>query len=88
MRTVRQLVMLMVCGCMSSNGLGQLKFVEGITNSLKYQDILCDSLPSSFDLLRGERSLIFQQDLVPMYNSKSTNEWITADHIDVFRLAC
>jgi len=61
----------MVWGCMSSNGLGQLKFVERTINILKYQDILCDGLLSSFDLLREEGSSIFQQDLAPVHNSKA-----------------
>ena len=82
-RTVKHPAMLMVWGCMSSEGLGQLEFVEGTINSLKYQDILRDGLLSSLDLLTKDGSPIFQQDLASAHNSKSTKEWLVAHSIDV-----
>ena len=82
-RTVKHPASVMVWGCMTSHGLGRLKFVEGIINSVKYQEILDDSLISSLHLITGEKSPIFQQDLAPPHNFKSTKEWLSARNIDV-----
>jgi len=75
----------MVWGCMSSNELGKLVFVEGNINSLRYQEILDESLNSSIAMLRRDGSPIFQQDLAPAHNSRSTKEWLSAHNIDVLQ---
>ena len=59
-QTINHHSMLMVWGCMSSNGLGKLVFVEGNINSLKYQEILDESLNFFIAMLRGDGSPIFQ----------------------------
>ena len=58
-------------------------FVEGNINSLKYQEILDESLNSFIAMLRGDGSPIFQQDLAPGHNSRSTKEWLSAHNIYV-----
>ena len=56
---------LMFWGCFSSSGTGQLCKVDGIMNSLKYQDIL-----------QRTGQWTFQQDNDPKHTSKSTKEWL------------
>ena len=62
---------IMVWGCMSSFGPGQLHQVEGIMNSAMYRDILRKHLlPSATSLFPATFPWIFQQDNYPKHTSK------------------
>ena len=67
---------LMFWGCFSSSGTGQLCKVDGIMNSLKYQDILQRTVMPSVKKLKLGRQWTFQQDNDPKHTSKSTKEWL------------
>jgi len=78
---VRHSVSIMICGCVTSHGLGQLKFVTGIINSLVYQEILQEILIPTLENFIDKTELIFQHDLSPVHNSNSTKEWLKNHHI-------
>ena len=62
-------------GCMSSAGVGELHFIDGIMDSNMYCHILKEKmLPSLHALGRGA---IFQQDNDPKHTSKFTTEFLT-----------
>lgn len=66
---------LMVWGCFSYYGLGELVFLEkNITmNKERYLELLCDYLPSSFGKCRGE---FFMQDGAPCHTAKDIKLWL------------
>jgi hypothetical protein len=77
----------MVWGCMGYEGLGKLIFVKEKINSLVYQDVLSKGLlPTIQENYLGEeylQEIIFQQDLAPPHNSKSTKNWLTEQKLNV-----
>ncbi len=60
----------MVWGCMSAAGTGELQFIEGTTNANMYCDILKQSIIPSLRRL-GHRA-VFQHDNDPKHTSKTT----------------
>ena len=73
----------MVWGYMSFNGLGKLIFIEGNVNSTKYQEILQEGLIPDLTGHLKNTNKIFQQDLAPGHNSKSSQTWFKKHKIDV-----
>jgi transposase len=77
----------MVWGCMGYNGLAKLVIVKNKINSIVYQGILTEGLiPSISNNFPNEDStdeIIFQQDLAPPHNSKSTKDWLNNQNINV-----
>ena len=66
---------LMVWGCFSGRGLGDLIILpknEKI-NQYNYFELLCDHLPSSFE---KSQATIFQQDGAPAHTAKSVTKWL------------
>ena len=59
----------MVWGCMSAKGVGQLEFIDGITNQYYYIDILKLNLRPSVVQLGLGTDYIFQQDNDPKHTS-------------------
>ncbi len=60
----------MVWGCMSAAGTGELQFIEGTMNANMYCDILKESMIPS--LRRLGRRAVFQHDNNPKHTSKTT----------------
>ncbi|KAK3536400.1 hypothetical protein QTP86_008888 [Hemibagrus guttatus] len=60
----------MVWGCMSAAGTGELQFIEGTMNANMYCDILKQSMIPS--LWRLGRRAVFQHDNDPKHTSKAT----------------
>lgn len=76
-RTVKFPKSVMVWGCMSAQGLGELAFIDGIVNSEKYQQILENNLLPSIDKLKNTHGeYVFQQDGASCHTSKSTKVWL------------
>ena len=71
----------MLWGCFSSKGPGNLVRVHGIMNSMKYQDILNLNLAAPARKLKLGHRWIFQQDNDPKHTSKSTQKWLTEHKI-------
>lgn len=82
-KTVKFPASVMVWGCMSYNGLGKLFFVDGTINSMTYQDILAKCLIPTLKANKSLPKMIFQHDLAPAHNSKSTQEWMEKKKINV-----
>lgn len=66
----------LVWGCMSWNGVGNLTFIDGIMNAEKYVDILRHNLKSSAEKLGIKDTFLFQQDNDPKHTANKTKEWM------------
>ena len=66
---------MMFWGCFASSGTGNLQGVDGIMNSIKYQEILQQNVVPSVLKLKLGRHWTFQQDNDPKHTSKSTKAW-------------
>ncbi|GFV35846.1 transposable element Tcb2 transposase [Trichonephila clavipes] len=66
----------LVWGCMASNGVGKLCFVDGIMTARTYIDILRHNLQSSAQKLGLGTSFVFQQDNDPKHTSNLPREWL------------
>ncbi|CAI9546707.1 unnamed protein product, partial [Staurois parvus] len=60
----------LLCGCMSAAGVGELQFIDGIMNSQMYCSILTEMLLPSLHALG--RRVLFQSDNDPKHTSKAT----------------
>jgi len=73
---------IMIWGCFSSAGTGDIAIIEGIMNSEKYQEIWDEKmLPSAHRLL--EHRFTLQQDNNPKHTSRSTKEFFQRKKINV-----
>lgn len=82
-RTVKFPASVMVWGCMSAKGLGQLCFVENSINAVCYINILKENLLPSIPKITTFNEYIFQQDGAPAHTAKLTKKWLTENHITV-----
>lgn len=74
----------MTWGCMTSKGLASLLFIEGNINSTNYQNILeVGLLPILAESSNTNAPFIFQQDLAPAHNSRSTRNWFQEHEVTV-----
>lgn len=71
---------LMVWGCFSRRGKGELQFVEGTINSAAYTSTLAAGLMPFMDE-KHPNGCIFQQDNAPCHKSNYTLEWMAANGI-------
>ena len=74
---------LMLWGCFSAKGTGQLHRNEGRMNGVMYWEILGDNLLPSVRALKMGRGWIFQHDNDPKHTAKATKEWLKKKHIKV-----
>lgn len=66
----------MVWGCMSASGVGNLVFIEGTMKKEDYLKILRDNLPTSVEKLGLDPVWVFQQDNDPKHTAKIVKEWL------------
>lgn len=66
----------MVWGCMSSSGVGNLVFIESIMRKEDYLRILKKNLKPSVNKLGLDSSWIFQQDNDPKHTAKIVKDWL------------
>ncbi len=69
----------MICGAMSSAGVGPLCFLKTNVTAPIYQEILEHFMLPSADQRFKDADLIFQQDLAPAHTAKNTKSWLN-DH--------
>lgn len=82
-RTVKFPGSIMIWGCMSAKGLGQLCFIESTVNASRYINILEDYLVPSVPSLVTFHEYMFQQDGAPAHTSKTTKKWLQDNNISV-----
>lgn len=66
----------MVWGCMSANGVGNLHFIDGIMDQYKYIDILKNNLHQSAEKMGLSGNFVFQQDNDPKHSAANARLWI------------
>lgn len=66
----------MVWGCMSSDGVGNITFIEGTMTAKSYIDVLQDNLSESSNKLGLDGLYYFQQDNDPKHTARITQEWL------------
>lgn len=77
---------IMIWGCMTADGVGEMFVCEGRMNSVKYIEVLETALLPSLTSLFGDTNLdgvIFQQDNAPCHKSATTMRWFTENNIDL-----
>lgn len=74
----------MIWGCITSEGPGELFFVEGTVDSTKYCTILEEVMLPSAKKILGE-NFIFQQDNAPCHKSRQTMAWFDAHDVEVLQ---
>lgn len=72
---------IMVWGCFSWEGVGQLIKIDGIMTADTYINILSENLEVSLIRLGLENNFIFQQDNDPKHTAKKTKKFFTSSHI-------
>lgn len=77
---------MMVWGCMSANGVGEIVVCEGRMDSKKYIQVLETALKPSFNKLFGDTnmdSIRFQQDNAPCHKSGVTMKWLSNNGVEL-----
>ncbi len=74
---------IMLWGCFSAAGTGQLVAIEGKMNAAKYRDILDENLLQSAQDLRLGQKFTFQQDNDPKHTAKIMKEWLHNNSVTV-----
>lgn len=67
---------IMIWGCMSFNGVGEMAFIQGNMNAIQYISILRDNLFNSAVKLGIADSYYFQQDNDPKHTAYITRLWL------------
>uniref|UniRef100_A0A3B4TCH2 Tc1-like transposase DDE domain-containing protein n=1 Tax=Seriola dumerili TaxID=41447 RepID=A0A3B4TCH2_SERDU len=70
-------------GCFSAKGTGQLHCIEGRMDGAMYREILAKNLLPSVGALKMGRGWIFQHDNEPKHTARATKEWLCKKHIKV-----
>lgn len=73
---------LMLWGCFSAEGVGELNFIEGIMDKYKYMEILKKNLKISAKKMKKD-IFIFQQDNDPKHTSKLVKDYFAKNQISV-----
>lgn len=85
-RTVKFPASVMIWGCMSTQGVGKMCFIDGIVNAQRYKYILEEQLlPSIEDLKCDDGSFIFQQDGAACHTAKIVKTWFANNEIPVLK---
>lgn len=82
-RTVKFASGVMIWGCMSAKGVGEMQFINGTVNAAKYQEILENNLLRSIQKLCPTEAFIFQQDGASCHTAKTTRNWFENHNIEV-----
>ena len=75
-------VSLMVWGCFSRHGTGNLFFIDGIMDRFKYREILQQNLFQSAQKLKIPTSFIFQHDNDPKHTAGIVKDWLKENNVE------
>ncbi|CAF1527135.1 unnamed protein product [Adineta ricciae] len=75
----------MVWGCFSRSGVGNLFFIDNIMDRFCYREILQKNLLQSAMKLGLTRSLVFQHDNDPKHTAKIVKDWLNGKKIEVLK---
>ncbi|KAK6318935.1 hypothetical protein J4Q44_G00101460 [Coregonus suidteri] len=70
-------------GCFSVKGTGQLHRIEGRMDGAMYREILANNLLPSVRALKMGRGWVFQHDNDPKHTVRATKEWLHKKHLKV-----
>lgn len=76
----------MIWGCMTDTGVGEMFVCEGRMDSIKYTNVLESALLPSFSILFGDTNMDgvkFQQDNAPCHKSARTMSWFRENFIEL-----
>ncbi len=74
---------IMLCGCFSAKGTGQLHHIEGRMNGAMYRKILANSLLPSVRALKMGRGWVFQRGNDTKHAARASKEWLCKKHFKV-----
>lgn len=74
---------LMVWGCFSRAGVGELRRVDGTINQHSYKAMMAEAMMPSGERLFGGEEYIFQQDNAPCHKAKSVMDFFRQKKINV-----
>ncbi|KAI3356665.1 hypothetical protein L3Q82_003300 [Scortum barcoo] len=74
---------IMLWGCFSAKGPGQLIRVKERMNGAMYREILSENLLPSARALKMKRGWVFQHDNDPKHTARATKEWLRKKHFKV-----
>ena len=75
----------MVWGCCSRNGVGNLCFIEGIMDRFCYREILQKNLLQSAKKLGLNNTLVYQHDNDPKHTAKIVKDWLKQNKIETLK---
>lgn len=76
----------MVWGCVSAKGCGELAFIEGTMNTDKYLDVMENYLlPSKKKLFGRRKTWLYQQDNAPCHVSRKALAWFEQKRIPLLK---
>ena len=81
--TVKHDIKIMVWGCFTAHGVGNLCLVEGIMEQVQYRRILKDRLDPSHRRLFPAKAWFFQQDNDPKHTANTTKQYFIDNQIPV-----
>ena len=67
---------IMIWGCFSSKGTGELQVIHGRMNGSMYREIIEKNLQKSATSLGHGRNFVLQHDNDPKHTAKLTKEWL------------
>lgn len=76
---------IMIWGCFSAAGVGNIEIIEGRMNGEHYRQILEKNLFPSVQALNLTPAWIFQQDNDPKHTAKLTQNWFRNNGVDVLK---
>lgn len=74
---------IMIWGCFSAKGVGNISLIDGRMNAANYQSILENNLTTSVEKLELPGDWIFQQDNDPKHTARSTKKWFADRNVHV-----
>uniref|UniRef100_A0AAY5KS66 Transposase Tc1-like domain-containing protein n=1 Tax=Esox lucius TaxID=8010 RepID=A0AAY5KS66_ESOLU len=74
---------IMLWGCFSAKGTGQLHRIKGMMDGAMYHQILGENLLPSARALKMGRGRVFQHDNDPKHTAKATKQWLKKKPIKV-----